>query len=475
MPTQLPEDARRRLEEGQLDLRHRFWYNVQRLHKWSGRLECDGPCGEDADHYKTMGPRSLILGPIVWDGPTEKRELSWDEITAALRAKVGDLLGHYARELVTLTVGEWWSLGLTGAEFESRLAAVLQSVLADLKNVAKEADKDLGLELEIEPLVADLTTGLQAWCEEYVGRYGAYIGLYGTAESGASAQQVPDEISHAQPGESTSASEKDASGQAAIPADRQGTEAVPRAFVLGTAGIPSGKPPAGTFATNPKIRKLVEEQPEFLGLVGQVTQLERATAEAEVVFRERELTEQWGTWSGVHPWDDKPDLETTDCPWWAAGAEYVFRIVYAWRTYSPSTPAQTEALLSKQLELTATWVYWNRVFVHDGVNSKNPKADDLFADKNAKRFAGFAYFFCLRRFAETDLSEWRRKAASLTGVESDLASPAAAGVPKNATSAATQGAMRVTLIDGSVKWFTPEDVEPEESIWTPAVSDHRKP
>jgi hypothetical protein len=161
-------------------------------------------------------------------------------------------------------------------------------------------------------------------------------------------------------------------------------------------------------------------------------------------------------------------LETTDCPWWSAGAEYVFRIVYAWRTYSPSTPARTEALWSKQLELTATWVYWNRVFVHDGVSSKTPKSDDLFGDKNAKRFAGFAYFFCLRRFAETDLDEWRRKAASLMAVESDLASPAAAGVPKNATSAATQGAMRVTLIDGSVKWITPEDVEPEESIWTPA-------
>jgi hypothetical protein len=135
-----------------------------------------------------MGPRSLLLGPIVWDGPTDKRKLGWDEITAALRAKVRDLLGRYARELAALAGGEWWSLGLTGAEFESRMAAVLQSVLADLKNVAKEADSDLGLGLEIEPLVADLNTGLQAWCEDYVERYGAHVGLYGTAGTGLGAQ-----------------------------------------------------------------------------------------------------------------------------------------------------------------------------------------------------------------------------------------------------------------------------------------------
>jgi hypothetical protein len=155
MPTQLPEDARRRLEAGQRDLRDRCWHNVQRLHKWSGKLEREGPSGEDADHYKSMGPRSLFLGPIVWDGPTDKRKLEWDEITAALRAKVRDLLGYYARELVTLVVGEWWSLGMTGAEFESRMTAVLQSVLVDLKSVAKDADADLGLALDIAAFVAD--------------------------------------------------------------------------------------------------------------------------------------------------------------------------------------------------------------------------------------------------------------------------------------------------------------------------------
>jgi hypothetical protein len=64
------------------------------------------------------------------------------------------------------------------------MAAVLQSVLADLKNVAKDADSDLGLGVEIASLVADLNTGLQEWCEDYVERYGAHIGLYGTAETG---------------------------------------------------------------------------------------------------------------------------------------------------------------------------------------------------------------------------------------------------------------------------------------------------
>lgn len=189
MPTQLAEDARRRLEAGQGDLRDRCWHNVQRLHKWSGKLEREGPSGEDAAYYESMGPRSLFLGPIVWDGPTDKRQLGWDEITAALRAKVRDLLGRYARDLAALAGGEWWSLGLTSTEFESRMAAVLQSVLADLKNVARDADSDLGLGLEIEPLVAELNTGLQAWCDDYVERYGAHIGLFGTAETSLDAPQ----------------------------------------------------------------------------------------------------------------------------------------------------------------------------------------------------------------------------------------------------------------------------------------------
>ena len=188
MPTQLPGDARRRLEEGQRDLRDRCWQNVQRLHKWSGRLEREGPSGEDADHYEFMGPRSLFLGPIVWDGPTDKQKLSWDDITAALRVKVRELLGRYARELAALAGGEWWFLGLPRADFESRMGAVLQSVLTELKNVAKDADADLGLDLEIEALLADLKPVLQAWCADYIERYGAHVGLCGTAETGRGEQ-----------------------------------------------------------------------------------------------------------------------------------------------------------------------------------------------------------------------------------------------------------------------------------------------
>ena len=277
---------------------------------------------------------------------------------------------------------------------------------------------------------------------------------------------MPEEIPQDQPRESTSATEKDASGQASPPADQPNAETGRKAFVLGTAGIPSGRPPAGTFASNPKIQKLVEEQPKLSGLVSQVAQIEQARAEAEVAFRERELTDQWGTWSGVHPWEDKLDLETTDCPWWVAGAEYVFRIAFAWRTHSPSTPDRTEAGWPKQVELTATWVYWNRVFVHDGVNSKKPKTDDLFGDMNAKRFANFAFLFCLRRFAEKDLDEWRQKAASLKGPDGEIASPVAEDVPKDTAPVAGQGAMRVTSIDGSVRWINPEGVDPEKSIWT---------
>jgi len=51
-------------------------------------------------------------------------------------------------------------------DFESRMDSVLQSVLTDLKDVAKDAAADLGLGLEIEALVAELKPVLQAWCED---------------------------------------------------------------------------------------------------------------------------------------------------------------------------------------------------------------------------------------------------------------------------------------------------------------------
>lgn len=63
MPSQLPEDARRRLEAGQGDLRDRCWHNVQRLHKWSGKLEREGPSGEDADYYESNGAAFAVSRP----------------------------------------------------------------------------------------------------------------------------------------------------------------------------------------------------------------------------------------------------------------------------------------------------------------------------------------------------------------------------------------------------------------------------
>jgi len=77
-----------------------------------GQVRGRGSLGENGDYYEAMGPRSLLLGPIAWDGPMDKRELGWDEITAALRGKTRDLLGRYGRELAALAGGEWWSLGL---------------------------------------------------------------------------------------------------------------------------------------------------------------------------------------------------------------------------------------------------------------------------------------------------------------------------------------------------------------------------
>jgi hypothetical protein len=224
-------------------------------------------------------------------------------------------------------------------------------------------------------------------------------------------------------------------------ATAQSTKVDRPSVVLGTAGLPSGRPPAVPFASNPEIRKLVEEHPEFSPVANQLVQVDRARAQAEVAFRERELAERWGTWSGVHPWVDKPDLETTDCPWWIAGAEYVFRVAFAWRTYSYSKPEHTEAILPKQVELTATWVYWNRVFVHDCVHAPNSKVENFFSGRNVKRFANFAFLFCLRKFAAADLDEWRRRATELTEGDSDLAGPVAADDATATVPAADQSAL----------------------------------
>jgi len=157
---------------------------------------------------------------------------------------------------------------------------------------------------------------------------------------------------------------------------------------------------------------------EVLPHVSLVACVERARGEAEVAFRQREITERWGLWSGVHPWDYKSNLETTDCPWWVAGGEYVFRVVVEWRTHA--TPEGREALLSKHVIRTAQWVYWNRVFFHDRVHSKNPKPEDLRGDIHAERFCNFAFLFALQRFAEENVTAWRERAALLGQADTDL-------------------------------------------------------
>jgi hypothetical protein len=203
-------------------------------------------------------------------------------------------------------------------------------------------------------------------------------------------------------------------------ADRHHTDADRRALVIGTAGLPDSRPPAGAVSDDPAIVELIKENPKAAPWINQITQVGRARAEAEVAFREREIAEHWGTWSGVHPWNDKPDLVTTDCPWWVAGADFVFRLTFEWRTHSPSTPDKTEAILPQQVKMFATWVYWKRVFVHDCIPAPNSKAENLITNRNADRFADFAFLYCMRRFAESDLEEWRKYVVTLKGKPLEL-------------------------------------------------------
>ena len=51
----------------------------------------------------------------------------------------------------------------------------------------------------------------------------------------------------------------------------------------------------------------VEKEPKLAPLVNWLAQCEQARAEAEVAFRERELTERWAEWSGPYPWDEERD------------------------------------------------------------------------------------------------------------------------------------------------------------------------
>jgi hypothetical protein len=208
--------------------------------------------------------------------------------------------------------------------------------------------------------------------------------------------------------------------QAEPPTQANAAEADRPTVILGTAGHPAGRPPEAVFADDPTIRKLVDEHPALFPHVSLVAHLQKAQAEAEVAFRQHEMTGRWGAWSGIHPWDEKPDVETTDCPWWVAGGEYVFRLVAAWRRHVPGKPEDVAEFLAKQVELAANWVYWNRVFVHDGINSKTPKVEDMFGNKNAERFANFAFVIVMRKLAEQDLAEWKDRAVQLRGTVADL-------------------------------------------------------
>ena len=184
-------------------------------------------------------------------------------------------------------------------------------------------------------------------------------------------------------------------------------------FVLGTAGFPQGRPTGGTFATSPEIRELVEKEPKLAPLVNCLAQCEQARAEAEVAFRERELTERWAEWSGPYPWDEERDPDTTECPWWVAGAEYVFHVAAAWRERSPGKPEDVERLLPEQIGALADWLYRTRLLAHDIVHGRNANPNDLLGGGNERRFRNVAFLFAVRRFAEKDLSEWQKQAKLL--------------------------------------------------------------
>jgi hypothetical protein len=192
------------------------------------------------------------------------------------------------------------------------------------------------------------------------------------------------------------------------------------AVVLGTAGLPHGRPAESVFAADPKIRKLVETDPKIVPHVNLIAQFQQAQAEAEVAFRQRELTENWAEWSGPYPWAEEKDPDTTDCPWWVAGAEYVFHLAAAWRKHSPGNKENVGRLLPEQVASLANWFYNSRLLAHDIVEGKNPYADDLLGGGNARRFSNVAFLFAMQKFAESDLNEWREREALLGAALNDL-------------------------------------------------------
>jgi hypothetical protein len=212
----------------------------------------------------------------------------------------------------------------------------------------------------------------------------------------------------------------------------QRTEPDRRTGVFGTAGHPKARPTGGGFAANPTIRKLVEDDPKALPLVNLVAQFEQARAQGEVAFRQSELKGRWGEWSGVFPWEGERDPDTTDCPWWVAGAEYVFQLTAAWRKYSPGEPEKIETLLPKQIEMAAEWVYQSKVRLHDIMRGKSSNAEHILIG-HSKRFFNIAFLFSMQKFAEIDLDDWRdqatRLAGAITDIESESANPT---VPRSA-------------------------------------------
>jgi hypothetical protein len=194
-----------------------------------------------------------------------------------------------------------------------------------------------------------------------------------------------------------------------------------RTGIFGTAGQPKARPTGGGFAANPQIRKLVEENPAALPLVNLAARFEQAKAEGEVAFRQSELKGNWAEWSGVFPWEGERDPDTTDCPWWVAGAEYVFHLTAVWRKYSPGEPEKIEAVLPKQIELSAKWVYHAKVRLHDIMRGKSSNAEHILIGHEG-RFFNIAFLFSMQKFAEIDLDEWRDHAAKLAGTITDLKS-----------------------------------------------------
>ena len=212
----------------------------------------------------------------------------------------------------------------------------------------------------------------------------------------------------------------------------QRAEADRRTGIFGSAGQPKARPKGGGLAANPQIRKLVEEDPAALPLVNLAARFEQAKAEAEVAFRQSELKGNWAEWSGVFPWESERDPDTTDCPWWVAGAEYVFHVTAAWRKYSPGEPEKIEEVLPKQIELSAKWVYHSKVRLHDIMRGKSSKAEHILIGHEG-RFFNIAFLFSMQKFAEIDLDEWSDQATRLAGAITDLNQSAPRSAPaKNA-------------------------------------------